>query len=58
MMHLSNIGATWVPAREEKLVNEKKNCINNDQKLPQAGKINKFSDSGSSVDLKWKKKKK
>ena len=24
MMHLSNICATWVPAREEKLVNEKK----------------------------------
>lgn len=35
----------------------KKNCINNDQKLLQIGKINKFTDSGSSVNLKGKKRK-
>lgn len=35
----------------------KKNCINNDQKRLQTGKINKFTDSGSSVNLKRKKRK-
>ena len=51
MCHLS-------PSKRREIGEWKKNCINNDQKLPQAGKINKFTDSGSSVNLKWKKKKK